>query len=116
MRLRLVISHRTTGRQTIISKPDFIMLQKFLLLSPSVCFLLSADSASIAQSNPTFTQLGRAKGALYKPDSGSEPRIGIVVMHRESNYMNNVACGEFARRGFMVLVMHSPLENSEVSG
>lgn len=91
------------------------MLQKFLLLALSVCFLLSADSASIAQSDPTFTQLGRAKGALYKPDSGSEPRIGIVVMHRESNYMNNVACGEFARRGFMVLCMNSRFENSESS-
>lgn len=68
-----------------------------------------------AQSNPTFVQLGRAKGALYKPDSGPEPRTGIIVMHRESNYMNHVACGEFARRGFMVLCMNSRFENSEAS-
>ena len=38
-------------------------------------------------------QLGRAKSALYKPDSGPEPHVGIIVMHRESNYLNNVACG-----------------------
>ena len=68
-----------------------------------------------AQSSPTFVQLGRAKGAFYKPDSGSEPHIGIIVMHRESNFMNHVACGEFARRGFMVLCMNSRFENSEAS-
>jgi len=68
-----------------------------------------------AQSNPTFVQLGRAKGALYRPDSGPEPRTGIIVMHRESNYMNHVACGDFARRGFMVLCMNSRYENSEAS-
>jgi len=27
---------------------------------------------SFGQSNPTFLQLGQAKGALYKPDSGPE--------------------------------------------
>jgi hypothetical protein len=36
-------------------------------------------------------------------------------MHRESNYLNNVACGEFAKRGFMVLCMNSRFENSESS-
>jgi hypothetical protein len=46
---------------------------------------------------------------------GPEPRIGIVVMHREANYLNNVACGEFAKRGFMVLCMNSRFENSESS-
>lgn len=78
--------------------------------------LLALNAAGLhAQSNPTFVQLGRAKGALYKPDSGPEPRTGIVVMHRESNYMNHAACGEFARRGFMVLCMNSRFENSEAA-
>lgn len=60
-------------------------------------------------------QLGRAKSALYKPDAGPEPHVGIVVMHREANYLNNVACGEFAKRGFLVLCMNSRFENSESS-
>ena len=82
----------------------------------SLCLtLLIATNESSAQTNPTFMQLGRAKSALYKPDSGPEPHVGIVVMHRESNYLNNVACGEFARRGFMVLCMNSRFENSESS-
>lgn len=81
-----------------------------------LCALFLINAAAVqAQSNPTFAQLGRAKGALYKPDSGPEPRTGIIVMHRESNYMNHVACGEFARRGFMVLCMNSRFENSEAS-
>jgi len=79
-----------------------------------LCAIFLVSSAD-AQSNPTFVQLGRAKGALYKPDSGPEPRTGIIVMHRESNYMNHVACGEFARRGFLVLCMNSRFENSEAS-
>jgi hypothetical protein len=70
-------------------------------------------SFSFAQSNPIFVQLGQAKGALYQPDSGPPPRTGIVVMHREANYMNNIACREFSRRGFMVLCMNSRFENNE---
>ena len=68
---------------------------------------------SFGQSSPTFLQLGQAKGALYKPDSGPAPRIGIIVMHREANYMNNIACTEFSKRGFMVLCMNSRFENNE---
>jgi hypothetical protein len=55
-------------------------------LCATVAFRLSS---AFAQTNPVFMQLGQAKGALYKPDSGPAPGIGIVVMHREANYMNN---------------------------
>jgi hypothetical protein len=70
-------------------------------------------SSSLAQGNPVFVQLGQAKGAVYKPDSGPQLQIGILVMHRESNYMNNIACREFSRRGFVVLCMNSRFENNE---
>ncbi len=72
-----------------------------------------ASSQAIAQTNPIFLQLGQAKGALYKPDSGPAPHVGIIVMHREANYMNNIACTEFSKRGFMVLCMNSRFENNE---
>ena len=85
-----------------------------IIFAICLCALFLVNDA-IAQNSPTFVQLGRAKGALYKPDSGSEPHIGIIVMHREANFMNHVACGEFARRGFMVLCMNSRFENSEAS-
>jgi hypothetical protein len=34
--------------------------------------LMAAVSPSFAQSNPVFVQLGQAKGAVYKPDSGPQ--------------------------------------------
>jgi hypothetical protein len=74
---------------------------------------LVAPIPSFSQSNPIFLQLGQAKGALYKPDSGPAPHVGIIVMHREANYMNNIACTEFSKRGFMVLCMNSRFENNE---
>jgi hypothetical protein len=74
---------------------------------------LVTQSPAGAQTNPIFLQLGQAKGALYKPDSGPAPHVGIVVMHREANYMNNIACTEFSKRGFMVLCMNYRFENNE---
>src|SRR5215510_2450180 len=87
-----------------------ISLWIVLLLSLT---LAVGPSTSVAQTNPTFLQLGQAKGALYKPDSGPAPHVGIIVMHREANYMNNIACTEFSKRGLMVLCMNSRFENNE---
>ena len=91
------------------------MTAKYSLLIAIMILTSAAAPSSWAQSEPTFIQLGRAKGALYKPAAGAEPRVGIIVMHREANYLNNVACGEFALRGFLVLCMNSRFENSEAS-
>jgi len=66
-----------------------------------------------AQSNPVYQHLGQTDTALYKPDSGPAPHVGIIVMHREADYMNNIACTEFAKRGFMVLCMNSRFINNE---
>ena len=91
------------------------MSAKYSLLIAIMISTSAAAPSSWAQSEPTFIQLGRAKGALYKPAAGAELRVGIIVMHREANYLNNVACGEFALRGFLVLCMNSRFENSEAS-
>ena len=90
-------------------------MSKLLIALLAGMIASTAGTKTQAQSNPIFVQLGRAKGVLYKADAGPEPRTGIIVMHRESNYLNHVACGEFARRGFMVLCMNSRFENSEAS-
>jgi hypothetical protein len=90
------------------------MKTKTILLIVIVSSLTALGiSRSFAQTDPVFVQLGQAKGALYKPDSGPPPHVGIIVMHREANYMNNIACREFSRRGFMVLCMNSRFENNE---
>jgi hypothetical protein len=83
------------------------------IIIASIVVIAARISPSLAQSNPVFVQLGQAKGAVYKPDSGPQFPVGILVMHRESNYMNNIACREFSRRGFVVLCMNSRFENNE---
>ncbi len=69
-----------------------------------------------AQSKPLFVPLENSViGALYLPDSGPAPRVGIVVMHRESDYTSHIACTEFSKRGFAVLCMNSRFVNNESS-
>jgi hypothetical protein len=89
------------------------MLKEMFSLSAVMLCLTLMAVVSFAQTNPVFVQLGQAKGAVYKPDSGPLFQVGILVMHREANYMNNIACREFARRGFVVLCMNSRFENNE---
>ena len=83
------------------------MNMKILLrLVLGLVFAFSA-SHSLAQSNPLYVPLGGAvKGALYKPDSGAAPHVGILVTHRTSNVLSSLPCTELSRRGFMVLCMN----------
>jgi pimeloyl-ACP methyl ester carboxylesterase len=75
------------------------------------CFLPYPASA---QSKPEFIAMGgRAKAALYKPDSGPALHVGILVMHRTSNYLAHPACTELSRRGFLMLCMNTRYENNE---
>src|ERR1700756_2785792 len=67
-----------------------------------------------AQSDPHFIAFaGISKGALYRPDSGPAPHVGILVMHRTSNFMAHRACTELSRRGFLMLCMNTRYENNE---
>src|ERR1041385_8541769 len=69
---------------------------------------------ALAQSNPQFIAFpGVSKGALYRPDSGSA-HVGILVMHRTSNYLNPRACTELSKRGFLMLCMNTRYENNEM--
>ena len=67
-----------------------------------------------AQSKPEFVAFaGTAKGALYRPDGGAAPHVGILVMHRSSNFLAHRACTELSRRGFLLLCMNTRYENNE---
>ena len=69
---------------------------------------------AVAQSRPELIPVpGRIKMALYRPDSGPAPTVGIIVMHRTSNYLTHRACTELSRRGFLMLCMNSRFENNE---
>jgi hypothetical protein len=86
-------------------------------LLPAVFLLCLASSVSVAfgQSNPAYIQFSPAevKGALYKPDSGPAPHVGILVTHRTSNVMGSLTCTELAKRGFTVLCLNPRSDNNE---
>jgi pimeloyl-ACP methyl ester carboxylesterase len=75
--------------------------------------ILTANLAS-AQSDPRYLRLAsKVKGALYMPDSGEKPRIGILIMHEDSNFMNHIGCTEFSKRGYAVLCVNGRSDNNE---
>jgi len=81
---------------------------------------LLSSSSSMAQSNPRYISFAgvpnAVKGALYAPDSPQPaPHVGIVVMHRASNFMNALACPELSKRGFLVLCMNPRSDNNEAA-
>jgi hypothetical protein len=84
---------------------------------PAVYLLCLASSVSVAfgQSSPAYIQFSPAevKGALYKPDSGPAPHVGILVTHRTSNVMGSLTCTELAKRGFTVLCLNPRSDNNE---
>jgi hypothetical protein len=74
-----------------------------------------AASLTFAQSDPIYIQFSPSavKGALYTPDSGPAPHVGILVTHRTSNVMGSLTCTELAQRGYMVLCMNPRSDNNE---
>ena len=84
----------------------------------SVCSLavvaaLAAPATALAQTHPEFVQLGRASAAIYKPDSGPAAHIAVLVTHRTGNNLNNIACREMAKRGFMGVCFNTRFINNE---
>jgi pimeloyl-ACP methyl ester carboxylesterase len=53
------------------------------------------------------------KGALFRPDSGPAPHVGVLVMHRTINFLPHLANTELTRRGFLVLGMNSRFDNND---
>jgi hypothetical protein len=80
----------------------------------------TAPSTAFGQSNPRYIRFAgvpsAVKGALFNPDAAQPaPRVGILVMHRASNFMNTLACPELSKRGFMVLCMNPRSDNNEAA-
>jgi len=75
-----------------------------------------AAPAYAAAPQPTYVQFsGAAKGALYKPDPAlyPSPHVGVIVMHRNSNYLSHISTKELPKRGFVVLGMNPRCDNNE---
>ena len=87
-----------------------------LLATVTTLFALTALAAPAgAQSNPRYVQFQprAVKGALYVPDAGPAPHVGILALHRTSNYLGYHGCRELSRRGYMVLCMNPRSDNNE---
>jgi pimeloyl-ACP methyl ester carboxylesterase len=94
-------------------KPRSIVSTALLL-----AVILSGAGSALAQSNPRYIRFAgvpaSVKGALYLPDAPQPaPHVGVVVMHRTSNFMSTLACTELSRRGFAVLCMNPRSDNNE---
>jgi hypothetical protein len=72
-----------------------------------------AAAPAMAQSHPEYVPLGRINAALYKPDSGPAPHIAFLVAHRTANNLNNNACTELSKRGFLVVCFNTRFVNNE---
>jgi hypothetical protein len=66
---------------------------------------------------PQFVQFkpSATKGALYLPDPAlfPEPHVGIVLMHRNSNFLSHIGTKELPKRGYVVLAMNPRCDNNE---
>ena len=79
--------------------------------------LASAPCGLQAQSNPTYVQFtpSAVKGALYRPDTGPAPHVGILLTHRTSNVLGQLATTELSRRGYLVLALNPRSDNNEAA-
>src|SRR5688500_5732961 len=94
-------------------KPRSIVSTALLL-----AVILSGAGSALAQSNPRSIRFAgvpaSVRGALYLPDAPQRaPHVGVVVMHRTSNFMSTLACTELSARGFAVLCMNPRSDNNE---
>ena len=84
----------------------------FVFAMPLFIVIALSFGQSFAQNFPTYHQLGPAKATLWRPVSGTSS-IGIVIMHRTSNFLNLAACREMSNRGFVVLCINTRFDNNE---
>ena len=80
--------------------------------------LALAAPAFAAAPQPIYVQFsGAAKGALYRPDPAlfPTPHVGVIVMHRNSNYLNHISTVQLPARGFVVLGMNPRCDNNEAA-
>ena len=89
------------------------MKRKIVLLT-LICAAVA--TGLLAQSDPIYISFGgTVKGALYKPDAQPAPDIGILIMHRTTNFMSHIGATELSKRGFLVLAMNPRFENNEAA-
>ena len=76
-------------------------------------FAMDVEHAS-AQSTTWVTGLAHGvKAVLYRPNSNPSSHVGVIIIHRTSNYLNHAGCTQLSQRGLTVLCMNSRFDNNE---
>src|SRR2546427_6312942 len=97
------------GGMTMESTRTFSAAQLFA----SLLFSIMAAQA-LAQSHPEYIPLGGGvKAVLYRPDNNPNPTVGVITIHRTSNYLQHASCTQLSSRGLIVLCMNSRFDNNE---
>lgn len=94
------------------------MIRRAISAAFATAVLATASSAFAAPPLPIYVQFpGAAKGAFYKPDLAAFPtaHVGVIVMHRNSNYLSHISTRELPTRGFYVLGMNPRCDNNEAA-
>lgn len=96
----------------MIKAAPSLTLAAALAITAPVLALAAAPPPQFVQFSPSAT-----KGALYRPDPGPypAPHIGVIAMHRNSNYLSHISTKELPARGFVVLGMNPRCDNNEAA-
>jgi hypothetical protein len=80
---------------------------------------VAASQALALAPPPKYVQFSPSatKGALYLPDPAKfpKPHVGVVVIHRNSNFLSHISTRELPARGFIVLAMNPRCDNNEAA-
>lgn len=83
----------------------------------SGALLILACVAVHAAPPPRYVQFEpeATKGALYYPDPAAHPapRIALLAMHRDGNFLSHIVTREMPARGYVVLGMNPRCDNNE---
>src|SRR5262249_36966553 len=90
------------------------------LLAIAACAVPASQAGQAdAPPPPIFVQFSPSatKGALYYPSHAvyPHPHVGVIAMHRDSNYLSHISTKELPKRGFVVLGMNPRCDNNEAA-
>lgn len=87
------------------------------LLLAAALSCVAVFAARAAEAPPEYVQFkpGATKGAFYRPDPARFPQahVGVLVMHRNSNFLSHISTLELQKRGIAVLAMNPRCDNNE---
>lgn len=94
------------------------MLNRRSVSAVSVLFSVFVCAQAVAAPPPPqYVQFkpSATKGALYYPDPEQHPspHVGVIAIHRDSNFLSHIMTRELPKRGFVALGMNTRCDNNE---